>query len=305
MGKKGKKVSKPNLAKTPTRTSQPSLIVEEDTKNEEIPITHFTCTGALRRQSNWKDVIIDAFSLSFHGKELITDTILQLSSGRRYGLVGPNGSGKSTLLNCIGSSEIALPDHIDVYHVSAEVKASDISAIDCVLEVESERVKLEEKAQKLSDLLSKFEGEEADSVNQKLCEIYERLDAMDADTAKAKASKILSGLGFTVAMQEKKTRDFSGGWRMRIALARALFIQPTLLLLDEPTNHLDMEACVWLEEYLKKWNPKGILLMISHSQDFLNGVARISFTCVTKNFTIIPEITISISKLDSKKKNIK
>jgi len=82
---------------------------------------------------------------------------------------------------------------------------------------------------------------------------------------------VLESLGFSV-MQEKKTRDFSGGWRMRIALARALFIQPTLLLLDEPTNHLDMEACVWLEEYLKKWNPKGILLMISHSQDFLNGV---------------------------------
>lgn len=85
-----------------------------------------------------------------------------------------------------------------------------------------------------------------------------------------RAASILFGLGFNKAMQNKATKEFSGGWRMRIALARALFINPTILLLDEPTNHLDLEACVWLEEHLKKFN--RILLMISHSQDFLNGV---------------------------------
>ena len=161
MGKKGNNKKKTSVSKTPVRTSQPNLvsaIIQDEVKNEEIPDSHFTCTGALRRQSNWKDIIIDAFSLSFHGKELISDTTFQLASGRRYGLVGPNGSGKSTLLNCIASCEIALPDHIDVYHVSSEVAASEISAIDCVLQVESERVKLEEKAQNLSDLLSKFDG---------------------------------------------------------------------------------------------------------------------------------------------------
>lgn len=103
-----------------------------------------------------------------------------------------------------------------------------------------------------------------------LTSTYERLDDLDADTAETRARSILQGLGFTHDMQSKLTKDFSGGWRMRVSLARALFIQPTLLLLDEPTNHLDMEAVIWLEDYLSKWNK--ILLLISHSQDFLNNV---------------------------------
>merc|ERR1712130_919994 len=103
-------------------------------------------------------------------------------------------------------------------------------------------------------------------------EVYDRLDELGADTAEAKASHILKGLGFNKQMQEKKCKDFSGGWRMRIALARALFIKPHLLLLDEPTNHLDLEACVWLEEELKQYST--ILLIVSHSQDFLNGVCN-------------------------------
>jgi ATP-binding cassette subfamily F protein 2 len=93
---------------------------------------------------------------------------------------------------------------------------------------------------------------------------------MDATTAEVRARTILKGLGFTHEMQSKMTKDFSGGWRMRVALARALFIKPVCLLLDEPTNHLDLEAVLWLEEYLSKWD--RILVMISHSQDFMNGV---------------------------------
>merc|ERR1719334_911157 len=93
---------------------------------------------------------------------------------------------------------------------------------------------------------------------------------MEAENAERRAAKILHGLGFTNEMQYTKVKNFSGGWRMRVALARALFLRPHLLLLDEPTNHLDLEACVWLEEELK--NYKTILVIISHSQDFLNGV---------------------------------
>jgi len=100
--------------------------------------------------------------------------------------------------------------------------------------------------------------------------VYERLDELETETATKRAGEILHGLGFSKAMQVKQTKDFSGGWRMRIALAKALFMRPMMLLLDEPTNHLDLEACVWLEEYLKTYN--RILLLISHSQDFLNGV---------------------------------
>lgn len=101
-------------------------------------------------------------------------------------------------------------------------------------------------------------------------DVYERLDDMSADTAEARAAGILHGLGFTSKMQKTPTKDFSGGWRMRIALARALYVKPHLLLLDEPTNHLDLDACVWLEEELKTY--KRILVIISHSQDFLNGI---------------------------------
>merc|ERR1719159_2127135 len=93
---------------------------------------------------------------------------------------------------------------------------------------------------------------------------------MDPETFEARACELLHGLGFTAAMMHKHTKDMSGGWRMRVALAQALFVQPTLLLLDEPTNHLDLEACVWLENYLATW--PSMLICISHSQDFLNTV---------------------------------
>ncbi len=129
--------------------------------------------------------------------------------------------------------------------------------------VDEEREKLEQEAEALAQ-------QEGTEVEARLEDIYERLDALDSETAEVRAASILHGLGFNKEMQAKKTRDFSGGWRMRIALARALFVEPTFLILDEPTNHLDLEACVWLEEKLKRW--KRILLLVSHSQDFLNGV---------------------------------
>uniref|UniRef100_A0A8C3HDU4 ATP binding cassette subfamily F member 2 n=1 Tax=Chrysemys picta bellii TaxID=8478 RepID=A0A8C3HDU4_CHRPI len=157
-------------------------------------------TGVLASHPNSTDVHIINLSLTFHGQELLSDTKLELNSGRRYGLIGLNG-----IAEC-----------------------------------------------------------------EKLMELYERLEELDADKAEVRASRILYGLGFTPAMQRKKLKDFSGGWRMRVALARALFIRPFMLLLDEPTNHLDLDACVWLEEELKTF--KRILVLISHSQDFLNGI---------------------------------
>ena len=100
--------------------------------------------------------------------------------------------------------------------------------------------------------------------------IYEKLEKIDPSTFEKRAGELLFGLGFSQTMMARCTKDMSGGWRMRVALAQALFVGPMLLVLDEPTNHLDLGACVWLEDYLSTWS--SILLMTSHSQDFLNGV---------------------------------
>ncbi|KAL9353830.1 hypothetical protein Peur_051800 [Populus x canadensis] len=227
-----------------------------------LQISDRTCTGVLCSHPLSRDIRIESLSVTFHGHDLIVDSELELNYGRRYGLLGLNGCGKSTLLAAIGCRELPIPDHMDIYHLTREIEASDMSSLEAVISCDEERLKLEKEAEVLAA--------KDDGGGEALDRIYERLEAMDASTAEKRAAEILYGLGFNKKMQEKKTRDFSGGWRMRIALARALFMNPTILLLDEPTNHLDLEACVWLEETLKKFD--RILVVVSHSQDFLNGV---------------------------------
>ncbi|XP_051134080.1 ABC transporter F family member 1 [Andrographis paniculata] len=231
-------------------------------KVADIQLSDRTCTGVLCSHPLSRDIRIESLSLTFHGHELIVDTELELNYGRRYGLLGLNGCGKSTLLASIGCRELPIPDHMDIYHLTREIEASDMSSLEAVINCDEERLKLEKEAELLAA--------QDDGGGEQLERLYERLEAMDAATAEKRAAEILFGLGFDKNMQAKKTRDFSGGWRMRIALARALFMNPTILLLDEPTNHLDLEACVWLEETLKRFD--RILVVVSHSQDFLNGV---------------------------------
>jgi len=221
------------------------------------------CTGVLGIHPLARDIKIDNFSVTFYGAELLQDTKLELSCGNRYGLMGVNGCGKSTLLACLGNREVPIQDHIDIYYLAREIPASEKTALEAVMEADEERVKLEALAEMLA-------LETDDASQEYLMQVYERLDDLGADTAESRAAHLLMGLQFTPAMQNKKCKDFSGGWRMRVALARALFLRPHLLLLDEPTNHLDLEACVWLEEELKTY--PTILLIVSHSQDFLNGV---------------------------------
>ncbi|KAG0585906.1 hypothetical protein M758_2G047700 [Ceratodon purpureus] len=239
--------------------------VTVDTLAEELAaanITDRTCTGVLASHAQSRDIHIESLSVTFHGHELVADSTLELNYGRRYGLLGLNGCGKSTLLTSIGLREVPIPEHMDIYHLTREIDATDMTSLEAVMNVDEERLVLEREAEKLA--------QQDDGGGEPLERIYERLEAMDSATAEMRAAQILHGLGFTKKMQNKKTRDFSGGWRMRIALARALFMNPTILLLDEPTNHLDLEACVWLEETLKKF--ERILVVVSHSQDFLNGV---------------------------------
>jgi ATP-binding cassette subfamily F protein 2 len=240
-------------------------LVKKLEKDMDLNAESRACTGVLSIHPRSRDIKIDGFSITFHGVELMNDTQLELNCGRRYGLIGLNGCGKSTLLSCLGRREVPIQEHIDIYHLTREMPPSEKTAIEAVLDVDQERVRLEA----LSEELAHYDDEES---QDQLMDIYERLDEIGADKAMTKAAYILNGLGFNKEMQNKKCKDFSGGWRMRISLARALYVKPHLLLLDEPTNHLDLDACVWLEEELKTY--KRILVLISHSQDFLNGVCN-------------------------------
>ncbi|PVD30264.1 hypothetical protein C0Q70_09527 [Pomacea canaliculata] len=234
-------------------------------KLEDVDLTaqNRSVTGVLSSHPDSRDLHIDNLSLLFHGVELLVDAMLELNVGRRYGLIGLNGCGKSSLLAALHNREVPIPDHIDIFLLRREMPPSDKTALEAVIEVDKERLRLEKEAEDL--------GHKDDVESQeRLMAVYARLDELDASKAKAKAAYILHGLGFTKEMQNTKVKNFSGGWRMRIALARALYVRPSLLLLDEPTNHLDLNACVWLEEELK--NYPRILVVISHSQDFLNGV---------------------------------
>ncbi|KAE8687201.1 ABC transporter F family member 4 [Hibiscus syriacus] len=223
--------------------------------------------------ANVKDITVDNFSVSARGKELLKNASVKISHGKRYGLVGPNGMGKSTLLKLLVWRKIPVPKNIDVLLVEQEVVGDDRTAIQAVVSANEDLVRLREEVAALQN--SSHGGEDENDLNgddtgERLAELYERLQILGSDAAEAQASKILAGLGFTKEMQGRPTRSFSGGWRMRISLARALFVQPTLLLLDEPTNHLDLRAVLWLEEYLFRW--KKTLVVVSHDRDFLNTV---------------------------------
>uniref|UniRef100_A0A7S3LP86 ABC transporter domain-containing protein n=1 Tax=Aplanochytrium stocchinoi TaxID=215587 RepID=A0A7S3LP86_9STRA len=229
-------------------------------------------TNADKVHENARSIQVDNLTVSYHGVELVHETSLKLSYGQRYGMLGLNGTGKTTVLRAIASRMVPIPKNIDCYTVEKGMDKTDKTALQAVLEVGDEIKELEAEAEMLSAKLGdeSLDEDEQTAISDRVSEIYERLDEMDAETAEMRAGSILSGLGFTKEMQAKATKDFSGGWRMRISLARALFLQPTFLILDEPTNHLDMEAVVWFENYLKNFDK--ILLLTSHSQDFLNNV---------------------------------
>ncbi|XWS52604.1 hypothetical protein CRYUN_Cryun11dG0085300 [Craigia yunnanensis] len=231
--------------------------------------------GEDEADANVKDITIDNFSVSARGKELLKNASVKISHGKRYGLVGPNGMGKSTLLKLLAWRKIPVPKNIDVLLVEQEVVGDDRTALQAVVSANEELIRLREEVAVLQNSSSPHGGEDENDLNgddagERLAELYENLQILGSDAAEAQASKILAGLGFTKQMQGRPTRSFSGGWRMRISLARALFVQPTLLLLDEPTNHLDLRAVLWLEEYLYRW--KKTLVVVSHDRDFLNTV---------------------------------
>lgn len=242
----------------------------DDLSKNNINVTYESKAGKLH--ANTRDINVGGVTVTFHGKSLIEETELVINYGNRYGFIGPNGSGKSTIMKAIAARSIPIPDAIDIYFLDAEYEACDKTALQAVFEVQDEVKDLEQQAEKLNNQMTEVADDEdaVAAIQSQLELVYEKLDDLDVNTAEARASSILFGLGFTTQMQGMMTKEFSGGWRMRVALARALFLKPEFLLLDEPTNHLDMEAVLWLEDYLSKWDK--ILFFVCHSQDFMNNV---------------------------------
>jgi len=215
------------------------------------------------------DIRIENFDLAYGSKVLLQNANLIMAFGRRYGFVGRNGMGKTTLLRAISKRELYIPSHVTVLHVEQEVRGDETYAVASVLEADVLRTSLLKEEEELSTQVNLGKG--SDKITARLSEIYSKLADIESDKAPAKAAMILDGLGFTPEMQGMKTKEFSGGWRMRLALARALFTKPDLLLLDEPTNMLDVKAILWLENYLQTW--PTTIFVVSHDRMFLDAVA--------------------------------
>lgn len=205
---------------------------------------------------------IDDITLQISGKTLLEKASCFIGSGLKVGIVGKNGCGKSTLFRALHgeidvlAGSISFPKNIKIVAVEQEIRDVNINIIDFVLKRDRELTFWREKLSSASD--------------EELSLVYERLADLKSDSAESRIASILNGLGFSDEDMKKNVSEFSGGWRMRLALAGALFQSSDIMLLDEPTNHLDLEATLWLENYLNKYS--GTLLVISHDKNLLNNI---------------------------------
>ena len=224
---------------------------------------------------------ISNLDFQVEARPLFESATAQISSGWKVGLVGRNGTGKSTLLRLIredvenprNDSAIRLNTGARLGWVAQEVEASDETILDVVLAADTERHALMQESETATD-------------PDRIGEIHERLLDIDAWTAEARAAEVLNGLGFTTADLGRATKEFSGGWRMRAAIAGVLFSQPDFLLLDEPTNYLDLEGAAWLETYIKKY-PYTVLI-VSHDRELLNRCVTHTMALEHRKLSITP-----------------
>ncbi|MEP6869171.1 MAG: ABC-F family ATP-binding cassette domain-containing protein, partial [Novosphingobium sp.] len=206
---------------------------------------------------------INAITVRLGGRTILDGASASIPPGGRVGLIGRNGAGKSTLMKVIigeldpDGGAIEMPKRTRLGYIAQEAPSGTATPFDTVLAADTERADLLEESEVCTD-------------PDRLGDVHERLLAIDAYSAPSRAARILIGLGFDEDMQGQPLDSFSGGWKMRVALAALLFSQPDVLLLDEPSNHLDLEATLWLENFLKAY--PGTLIIISHERDLLNNV---------------------------------
>lgn len=212
--------------------------------------------------SDMSVLTLENLSYSIAGRDLLRQASLMVDPGRRIGLIGRNGAGKSTLLKLIAGQikpdggAVKLGQRVRMGYVAQEAPGGDITPLEVVLRADVERTAL------------LVEAEDESLPPERVAEVHDRLLTIGADAAPSRAAAILSGLGFNTEWQARPMSSYSGGWRMRVALAAVLFSAPDLLLLDEPTNHLDLEATLWLEQYLQKFG--GAILLVSHDRQLLD-----------------------------------
>jgi len=220
---------------------------------------------------------VDKFSVSIGNKKLYNDSELVLAPGNMYGLIGKNGCGKSTLLKMIKDNKIPVNKNLLILYVEQEIENTDKTPLQILLESNGIYFKNQKRINELNKIMSSdnFQNmENSDSILDEYQKLEEDISGIQPEEEEATIRKILRGLGFSDTMMEQSSKLFSGGWKMRISLARALYIEPDILLLDEPTNHLDLEAVVWLGDYLENSfiSKNKIGLLVSHNVGFLNQV---------------------------------
>ena len=220
---------------------------------------------------------INDISYSIAGRQLLANASATIPSGHKVGIVGRNGTGKTTLFKLITNElglddgNIEIPKKMRIGGIAQEAPASNDSLLETVLSADTERTALLEEAEVATD-------------PNRIADIHGRLADIDAYSAEARAASILSCLGFSSIAQDRPCHEFSGGWRMRVALAGVLFAQPDILMLDEPTNYLDLEGTIWLETYLKKY-PHSVLI-ISHDRQLLNTSVNAILHLTDKQLTL-------------------